>query len=260
MKARRYVIMGAGEVGRYLARNLSSDGHTVTVIDPDPAKQRLVEEGLDVGFVLGNGSHVPILEAAQVELCALFIAASSSDEANLAASLLAKRLGAPRTVVRVQTSEDVTRYGSVYESTFQADLLLSTQLLTTTQVLNQLLGYNTLEVEYKAGGALQIRRTAIEAGSILAERPLAQAGLPKDCLVLAFITDGEVVVPTGADRARVGDDALIIGTPSSIDDLERLLSRHARRPGLLVIAGGGSTAQAVMSELEELNIRSRSSN
>jgi trk system potassium uptake protein TrkA len=250
MDAMRFVVMGAGEVGRYLARSLSADGHTVALIDIDPGKRQLVEEQLDVGFVLGNGSHVPTLEAAEVHRCDLFVAASSSDEANLAASLLAKSMGAPRTVVRVATSEDVTRYGRIYERTFQTDLLLSTQLLATTRVLNHVLGYNTLDIEYLAGGALQLRRTRIEAGSMLAERRLADAGLPKDCLVLAFLSGDRVTVPTGKDRAQVGDDVLVIGTPQAIDGVERRVSHRSRRLGLVVVAGGGATAQAVVAGLE----------
>jgi trk system potassium uptake protein TrkA len=250
MSSKRYVVMGAGEVGRFLARSLSAGGHIVTLIDSDPGMAAIVEEQLDVGFVLGNGAHVPTLEAADVARCDLFVAASSSDEANLAASLLAKRVGAPRTVVRVRTSEGVTRYGRVYEHAFQADMLLSTQLLTTTRVLNRVLGYNTLDVEYLAGGALQVRRTAIQEGSVLAEQRLADARLPDDCLVLAFISGERVQVPTGNDHARVGDDALVIGTPEAIDSFERRVSRDSRRLGLVVIAGGGSTGQAVVEAME----------
>ena len=249
MSPKKYVVMGAGEIGRYLARGLSADGHSVTLIDSDPAKQRQIEEQCDVGFVLGNGSHVPTLEGAGVAGCDLFIAAGSSDEANLAASLLAKRMGAPHCVVRVNTSEDVTRYRRIYEQAFEADLLLSTQLLTTTRILNHVLGYNTLEIEYIAAGALQVRRTAIEDGSILSQKPLSECGLPRDTLVLAFISEGKVRVPTGRDRAQVGEDALVIGTPESIDIFERRVSQHSRRLGLVLIAGGGATAQAVIDGL-----------
>ncbi len=251
MKEQRYVVMGAGEVGRYLARSLSADGHRVALIDDDPSKRRLVEDELDVAYLLGSGTHIPTLEAAEVGKCDLFVAASSSDEANLAASLLAKSVGAKRTAVRVQTSEDITRFRHIYEKTFRADLLLSTQLLTTTRVLNHVLGYNTLEVEYLAGGSLQLRRMAVEAGAAIAEHSLADANLPKDSLVLALISrDGRITVPTGSDRAKVGDDVLVIGTPEAIDAVERRASRHSRRLGLVVIAGGGATAVSVIHGLE----------
>jgi len=250
MDAMRFVVMGAGEVGLYLAETLSGEGHDVTMIDSDPAKQRLVEDRLDVGFVLGNGSHVPVLDMAEVASCDLFIAASSSDEANLAASLLAKGAGAPRTVVRVKTAEDVTNYGNTYETAFRADLLISTQLLATTRILNHALGFNTLDVAYLGGGALQIRRTSVEAGSVLHRKPLAEAGLPRDCLVLAFIAPGRLVVPTGADKAEPGDDALIFAATGVIDEAERRISGHARRLGLVVVAGGGATAETVVAQLE----------
>jgi len=250
MPKKTYVVMGAGEVGRHLARSLSANGQRVALIDSNPEKQILVDEALDVAFVLGNGSHVPTLEAAGVSKCELFVATSSSDEANLAASLLAKRLGAKRTVVRVKTSQDVTKYGRLYETTFDADLLLSTQLLTTTRILNYVLGYNTLEVEYLAGGALQVRRIAIEAGSPLAQQPLSKADLPRASLVLAFISNGEVVVPSGADRAKVGDEALVIGTPAALDFVERSVSQHSRSVDLLVIGGGGATAESVIASLD----------
>jgi len=251
MSKKQFVVMGAGEVGTYLARTLSAEGHRVTLIDSDPEKQKLIEDRFDVGFVLGNGAYVPTLEASGVGECELFVAASSSDEANLAASLLAKGLGAARCVVRVATSEDVTKYGRIYESAFGADLLLSTQLLTTTQILNSVLGYNTLEVEYLAGGELQVRRTHVEAGSALQTKRLADLALPKGSLVLAFISGKRLQVPSGNDQAQSGDDALILGTSAVIDEVERRLSGHARKVGQVVIAGGGATAQAVAAGLAQ---------
>jgi len=221
----------------------------VTLIDSDPAKRSLVEEQLDVGFVLGNGAHIPTLEAAEVDQCELFVAASSSDQANLAASLLAKRLGTHRTVVRVSSSEELTRYGRAYEDAFQADLILSTQVLTTTQILNHVLGYNTLEVEYLAAGEIQVRRTHVEAGSLLQQKPLAEVDLPRGSLVLAFITGDQLRIPSGRDRAQAGDEALVLAKTDAIDEVERRVSGHARGLGQVVIAGGGSTAEAVAAGL-----------
>lgn len=249
MGNKRYAIMGAGEVGCHLARVLSSQGHRVTVIDTDPSKRQIVEEQLDAGFVLGNGANLPTLETARVDGCELFVAASSSDEANLAASLLAKHLGVPRTVVRVSASEDITKFGKTYESTFKADLLLSTQLLTTTQILNSVLGYNTKDVEYLAGGAIQIRKTRIEAGSLLNQKRLADVDLPEGSLVLAYITGDVLKVPSGNDRAEAGSEALILATTAVIGEVERRISGHSRKLGQVVIAGGGRSAEPVAAGL-----------
>ena len=55
MAEKTYVVMGAGEVGRHLARSLSANGQRVALIDSDPEKQILVDEAPDVAFVLGHG-------------------------------------------------------------------------------------------------------------------------------------------------------------------------------------------------------------
>jgi trk system potassium uptake protein TrkA len=249
MASRRYIVVGGGQVGLHLARTLSSEGHGVIVIDEDESKAKVVEE-LDVGFVLGNGAELRILERAQVEECDLFMAVTSSDEANLAASLLAKRLGAQRTVVRVNTYEDVTTYRRTYEEVFRADLLLSTQLLATTRILNQLLGFNTVDVEYLAQGKVQLRKTHLDSGSILTRHPLSEIDLPAGALVVGYLSGSELVVPTGEDRARPGDDALIIGKSEVIDEVEKMCSVSSKRLGTVVIAGGSATGHSVAKSLE----------
>ena len=244
-----FAVMGAGEVGFHLARQLSQAGHSLVVIELDPDKRDRVEESLDAAVVLGNGAHVPVLKAAKVERCDLFMAVSSSDEANLAAAVLAKRLGARRTVVRVNVAEDVTVYRRLYEEVFAADLLLSTQLLATTRILNSLLGHNTLEVEYLAQGKVELRRIHIERRSALTKKPLSEMKMPAGSLVVAFFRGDKLIVPSGSDRAQAGDDALILCRSEVIDDVERMLSTKPRTFGTAVIAGGGVTGHNVARAL-----------
>jgi trk system potassium uptake protein TrkA len=255
MDPRRYVVMGAGEVGFHLARTLSTDGHNVTVIEMDPAKQARVAEELDVLLVPGNGSHVTVLEAAGVHSCDLFMAVTSAEEANLAASLLARRLGATRSVVRVKTADEVINHREIYESLFGADLLLSTQLLTTTQIINHVRGHNTMAVEYFAGGKVQLRKIHLDETSPLTRRPLRDVELPKDSLVVAYFRGDELVIPSGDDRARRGDDALILGKAEVISRAERMVSSSREFLGTVVIAGGGTTGATVAQALRGLEVR-----
>ncbi len=248
MEKQHHVVMGAGEVGFHLARTLSQQGHNVVVIEPDPEKKERVEE-LDVALVSGNGAHVPVLEAARVSRSDLFMAVSSSDEANLAASGLAKRLGAQRTVVRVAVADEVTTHRRIYEEVFGVDLLLSTQVLATTRIVNHILGHNTLAVEYLAHGKVQLRKIHLEEGSLLTRHSLREVNLPPGSLVAAFFRGDELVVPSGEDRARPGDDALILCKSDVIDRVERMLSSHPRSVGTIVLGGGGATGQTVVEAL-----------
>ncbi len=255
MAASRYVVMGAGEVGFHLARSLSNEGHHVTVIEVDPAKLERLEDELDVLAVGGNGAHPPTLEAACVDGCDLFMAVSSSDEANFTAALIAKHYGARRTVVRVGVADEVIQDRRLYEELFGVDLLLSTQLLTTTRILNRIRGHNTVAVEYLAGGKVQLRKTHLDAESPLTRLPLREVDLPADCLVVAYSRGNELTVPSGDDRAQPGDDALLLGTAEAIGKAERMVSSAPAEPGTVVLAGGGATGRTVANALEPFDMR-----
>lgn len=262
MARKRYVVMGAGEVGFHLARTLSQQGHSVIVIEIDVDQRERVEEELDAAFVLGNGAHVPVLEAARVDRAELFLAVSSNDEANLAAAVLAKRLGARRTVVRVGVAEDITLNRRLYREVFGADLLLSTQLLATTRILNHILGHNTLAVEYLARGKVQLRKIHLAAGSPLTRSLLRDLEMPVGSLVVALYRDDTLIIPSGADQALPGDDALIVAKTSVIDRVARMVSpQPAASLGTVVIAGGSSTgrtvAQALAAHVEHVKIIER---
>ncbi|HMB51831.1 MAG TPA: Trk system potassium transporter TrkA [Thermoanaerobaculia bacterium] len=254
METQRFVVMGAGEVGFHLARSLSNEGHEVVVIEMAAERRERIEDELDVLVVAGNGAHAPVLEAANVEQCDLFLAVSSNDEANLAGSLLAKRLGAKRSAVRVAAAAEVIGHRGLYEETFGADLLLSTELLTTTRVLNLIRGHNTMAVEYFAGGKVQLRKTSIEAGSLLTTRPLRDLELPDDSLVVAFFRGDELIIPGGDDRAEVGDEALILATTDAITDIERMVCPRPGVLGTVVLAGGGDTGTTVAEALAGLDV------
>ena len=247
----RYVVMGAGEVGFHLARTLSLEGHSVVVIESNPDRHERLQDRIDASIVLGNGARVPVLEAAGVASCDLFMAVSSDDEANLAASALAKHLGARRTVVRVGVAEDVTTRRRLYEEVFAVDLLLSTQLQATTHILNHVLGHNTLEVEYLAQGKIQLRKIHLEDGSLLTRKPLREVRMPAGSLVVAFFHGDQLIIPSGDDRAQAGDDALVLCRAKVIHQVERMVSSKPPDLGTVVIAGGGITSETVAQALDQ---------
>ena len=236
----RFVVMGAGEVGFHLARKFDHDGHDVVVIDSDPEKQLRVEEELDVNFVLGSGTSVPLLERAAVDGCELFVAASDDEEANLNATLLAKHLGARRAVVRLETIEDVGRYRALYERLFRADLILSSKGLAVVEVLNKVLGHHTHEIDFLAEGQIQLRTIEVQADSEMARLRLREVQLPRGALVVGYLDEEhELSIPQPEDVARVGGQAIVLCTLAQIRHVEELFASQLERPGRVVIAGAG---------------------
>jgi trk system potassium uptake protein TrkA len=179
---------------------------------------------------------------------------SSNDEANLVASRMAKDMGASRCVVRVGIAEEVITDRRLIERLYGVDLLLSTQLLTTIRLINQIRGHDTMDVEYLAGGRVQLRKIHLGEDSPLTRKPLRDLKLPDGSLVAAIFHGDQLTIPAGNDRADPGDDALILGKTEVIARTERMLSSSREYLGTVVLAGCGGTGTAVAQALEGLEV------
>ena len=93
------VVVGAGRVGRALARWLVTAEHEVAIIDKDAGRCAVLEEELGSITVTGDGTEAEVLARAGANRAAIFIAATGRDDENLVACQLAKhRFGASRTI------------------------------------------------------------------------------------------------------------------------------------------------------------------
>ena len=92
----RIIIVGGGEVGFALGRELSRD-HGISVVDNNPAVRERFEN-LDVEFLSGSGTSAETLQRAHVDAADLFIACTGLDEVNMVSCAIAKGLGTPRTI------------------------------------------------------------------------------------------------------------------------------------------------------------------
>jgi trk system potassium uptake protein TrkA len=262
LKRQRFVLMGAGEVGFHVARKLDEEGHRVVIIDTDPEKQIRVEEELDVNFLLGSGTQVPMLERAEVAGCDLFIAASDNEEANLVSTLLAKDLGAQRAAVRLETTETIGRFRSLYERLFRADLILSSQGLAIVEILKLVLGHHTHEIDFLAEGRIQLRTIGIQSQSPITTVRLRDAKLPEGSLVVGYLDERhELSIPTADFVAEPGGQAIVLCRHESIHDVEVMFAAQLESPGMVVIAGGGllgtAIAHALDGEVQHLRVFER---
>ena len=104
----KIIIAGAGEVGFYLAKLLTFERQEIVIIDLNPERLSYVSAHLDVHTVKGGSTSYRILEAANVSKADLLISVTSSEEANLATCIIAKKLGAKKTIARIDNTEYLT--------------------------------------------------------------------------------------------------------------------------------------------------------
>jgi trk system potassium uptake protein TrkA len=97
----RIIIAGAGEVGTHLAKMLSNENHEIILIDTEEERLKPVSSTMDVLTYTGSATSINILQELLHKKTDLFIAVTHWEDTNITASILAKRLGAIKTIARI---------------------------------------------------------------------------------------------------------------------------------------------------------------
>lgn len=246
------VIVGAGEVGLYLADILSREGHGVSVIDPDPDKIARLRESMDVQAVEGDGTKAAVLNEAGAPKCDLFVAVTDNDHVNMLGCSLARALGARRVILRLKDTSRMSGYHFFYKRTLGYDAVLSIDELATEEVLATVREQHALEVESFADGRVQLRRLRIRARSQLTSDTLANLELPSGMLVAAISRGEQFFVAHGSDRLEIGDQVYLIGRTTDLDQFEVLSGAQRLGRRSVVIMGGGRIGQSLATRLAEI--------
>ena len=102
------IIVGCGRVGRSIAEQLNTEGHSIIVIDENPEALERIYDTQNVMAIQGNGATYSVLREAEIDSCDLLIAVTATDELNLYTCLLAKNAGVSSTIARVRNPEYIS--------------------------------------------------------------------------------------------------------------------------------------------------------
>ena len=216
---RDVTIYGGGRIGLRLALALEKVGMSVRVIERDADRARYVASQLRRGFVLHDeGISRDFLLQERVDKTDAFVAVTGDDRANLLAAMYASQLGARMTIAGVSRGEF-----SPLADALGVDVTISPRVLAAEAILRFVRRGEVISVALLESGAEMIELRVPERCRV-AGRPLSEAGFPKGAIVGALLRDGEVVIPTGRDVLRPGDDAVVFTVEDAVDEVERLFA------------------------------------
>ncbi len=249
----RILIVGAGEVGTYIAERLVREGHDLVVLDRDPAAVERVNS-LDVFGVVGDGTDPAVLRDNGIDHTDLLLAVSQIDAVNLVACGLAGRLGVNRSVARlagIRSSDDER----LAREAFGVDCVINPKEEAAREIVGLLEGQSVTDSMEFDGGRVRLLGVRIEPDSPLANRSLTELRDVYEgihALVIAIVRDGATMIPRGDHRILPGDRVYLIGVH---DELARVLETPDAPPvpGVrrVLVVGGGSVGAGVASRLEE---------
>ncbi len=261
----RIVIVGAGEVGYSVARNLSADGHDIVIVEEDEERAAQAEETLDVMVVSGNGARPSVLAKAGItgkkSDVMMLIACTNRDEVNLMACWIAKRSGVPHVIARAVGLEFTDNES--WANDLGIDMLVSPERSVAKDIEELLEVRAALHTTEIAGGRAGIYLFRVAQDSPLCGLPLYEIRKrnPKMIMLVVWVKSGEdSFVPKASYALQPGDLCYTMCYRSQILEIERLFQpAKSKRLKRVFIIGAGKighqTAERLLAHIRGIDLR-----
>ncbi|MBT4473329.1 MAG: Trk system potassium transporter TrkA [Bacteroidetes bacterium] len=250
----KIIIAGAGEVGFHLAKLLSFESQDITLIDTHRDSLSYADTHLDIRVVRGDATSIKVLENSNVIDTDLVIAVTSSETTNITVCVLAKQLGAKRTIARISNTEFIDRKDEVGFTKFGIDELISPESLAANEIellLNQSAFNDTYEFE---GGALtmiglHLNRTNSFIDKTVKEVASVFPNLKYVPIAMQRYGTQYTIIPRGDTQFKEGDQVYFITTKEGVDEIYELTGKERHEIRNVMILGGSNIGYKTASDL-----------
>lgn len=255
----KIIISGAGEVGSHLAKMLSGGMHDITVIDSDPKLLDDISGIADVVTVEGDSTTFSVLKKASVRKADLFLAVNQVENINIISAMLAKQLGAKKSIARIDNNEYLAPNNKEIFINMGIDYLFYPEKVAAREVIN-LLGH-TFSTEYVdfSGGKLSLVVFKIDATSPLIDKtPIEIIPNTEEMTyrIVAISRGNQTIIPHGNDKFGEGDTIYVITTQEAAKEVSALSGNRDVEVKNMMILGGSRIGIRIADELQnEINIK-----
>jgi trk system potassium uptake protein TrkA len=252
------IIVGCGRVGRSIAEQLNTEGHSITVIDVRREELEKVYDTENIMAIEGNGATMPILREAGIASCDLLIAVTATDELNLYTCLLAKNAGVKSTIARVRNPDYISDVNIVKDD-LKLSLAINPEFTCAGEIARLVKYVGIKSIRSFAGGHVDLIKIEVGEKSPLANKRVADIGsLLKGGIRFAFIERyGELHIPSGEFVLRVGDQVSFVAPSAAASKLLKNLGIISGRMRTAMILGGSKIGFYLAKILREsgLNVK-----
>ena len=221
----KIIIFGCGKIGTTIVSCLSEEGHDIVVVDNDRQAITEITNMYDVIGICGNGADCDTLTEAHVESCDMFIAVTGSDELNMLACYIARRMGAKNTVARIRNPEYNDQSLVSLKDYLGLTSALNPESLIAHEVYNVLRFPSAIKVETFTSRRLEIVELILKEESPLIGISMIELRKKYTAkfLICAVLRDGEIFIPDGRFELKLGDRIALSAAPNEIHKLLKKL-------------------------------------
>ena len=216
----RVLIIGGGQIGFRLAKSLEKNSIYCKIIEKNPDRCAELAEGLNRTVVLcGDGSDQALLAEENIQDMDVVITLTNDEETNILASLLAKRMGAKKSITQISKFSYFPLMKAI-----GIEQVVSTRLSAINTILQHIRRGKVLSaISIKGEQAEVMEAVALETSEIVG-KPLKKISFPKGAIVAGIIRQEEIIIPTGESIIQPDDRVIIFARRQAIPKVEKILS------------------------------------
>ncbi|MBN2214095.1 MAG: Trk system potassium transporter TrkA [Bacteroidales bacterium] len=248
----RIIIAGAGEVGSHLAKMLSQEKHDIILIDPDEEKLKQLSASLDVMTRSGSSTSISLLIDCDIRRVDLLIAVATSEETNITTSILGKKLGAKKTIARIDNQEYLFPKYVDYFTSLGVDYMIYPEKIASREVVGLLEQTGSTDLVSFDGGKLTLFAIKLEEDAPIINKTLLETAKKlknQDYRAVAITRSGKTIIPRGDDFFLANDIIYVISNQEGIRDLMEYSGKEQIDINNIMILGGSRIGMLTAKEI-----------
>ncbi len=251
------IICGAGRVGFTIAKQLSEQGHSITVIDTSSEDIQKIDDALDVKAIVGKATYPTILEKANAAETDMIIAVTRNDEINMVICQIAFSIfNIPKKIARIRSQDYLNpKFTTVYnKENLPIDVIISPELEIAKSIQRKLEAPGALDSVPFADNKIRLLEILINDGCSLINiklKDLTKKYPNLDANVIGIIRYDKFLIPKKEDEVRKNDKIYVIINSSQTAETLEAFGHTEKVSKKILIVGGGNIGFNLAKNIEE---------
>ncbi len=244
----KIIICGAYGIGTHLAKMLSRNHEDITLIDEDDERLAQIGSDFDLLTAQASPSSIKALHEAGAEHADLFIAVTPEESLNITSCVLAKALGAKKTVAKISNSEYTDPELQNFFAGLGVSSLIYPEKLAAVDIINGLKMSWVRQRWDVHNGALVMLAIKLRETCEILNNPLKNLCGPDDPYhVVAIKRLNETIIPGGNDELKLYDLAYFMTTTQYIPYIRKIVGKeqYVDVKNVMIMGGGATAVRAI---------------
>ncbi len=249
----KIVIAGMGDVGYHLAKELSIESHDIIAIDNNAQRLTQVDSVADILTINGSATSLTNLNQAKVDKSDLFVAVTSSEEINISSAIMAKKMGAKKTIARIANEEYLAQDAAVNFEELGINFMIYPEELAAQETVNLIKRTAATDLLEFEGGKLSVMGVRIDKNAPIIHKTIievAQEYPQVDFRLVAIYRNFRTIIPKGKDKFLPNDQVFVITTPEGSEMILKLVGKENMKFDNIMILGGSKIGRRVAALLQ----------